>query len=81
MQDLYDRWDDVTHTGSDELVADNYMRNTLYYHPEGLDIIGGMQNVLDPYGDTWLNITSANGVPCRKDFYTQIVICIILLPV
>lgn len=46
MQDLYDRWDDVTHTGSDELVADNYMRNTLYYHPEGLDIIGGMQNVL-----------------------------------
>lgn len=75
MQDLYDRWDDVTHTGSDELVADNYMRNTLYYHPEGLDIIGGMQNVLDPYGDTWLNITSANGVPCRKDFYTQIVIC------
>ena len=75
MQDLYDRWEDVTHTGSDELVADNYMRNTLYYHPEGLDIIGGMQNVLDPYGDTWLNITSANGVPCRKDFYTQIVIC------
>ena len=34
MQDLYDRLDDVTHTGSDELVAHNYMRNRLYYHPE-----------------------------------------------
>ena len=44
MQDLYDRYDDVCYTGADELVADNYLRN-MSYHPEGLNIIGGRQNV------------------------------------
>mgnify|MGYP004632565805 CR=1 FL=1 len=71
MQDLYERYYDVAHTGSDELVADNYLRNTVYYHPKGLDIIGGLQNVLDPYADTWFNKLSSY----RKDFYTQITLC------
>ena len=74
MQDLYDRYDDVCYTGADELVADNYLRN-MSYHPEGLNIIGGRQNVLDPYCDTWFNISSGNAGRCRKDFYTQIVLC------
>lgn len=71
MQDLYEEYTNVACTGSDELVADNYMRNTLYSHPEGLDIIGGMQNVFDPYNDTWFNKLSSY----RKDFYTQITLC------
>ena len=75
MQDLYERYYDVAYTGADELVADNYLRNTLYYHPAGLDIIAGRQSVLDPYGDTWFNISSGNAGRCRKDFYTQIVLC------
>lgn len=75
LQDLCGQWSDVSITGSDELVADNYMRNTLYNHPEGLDIIGGLQNVLDPYGDTWFKIANGGSGRCRKDFYTQIVLC------
>lgn len=71
MQDLYSFWENVSVTGTDELVADNYMRNTLYYRPEGLGIIGGLQNVLDPYGDTWFN----KHEDYRKDFYTQISLC------
>ena len=38
-------------------------------------IIGGRQNVLDPYCDTWFNISSGNAGRCRRDFYTQIVLC------
>lgn len=71
MQDLYSRYDDVAHSGTDELVADNYLRNTVYYHPSGLDIASGRQNVLDPYGDTWFNLSGSY----RKDFYTQISLC------
>lgn len=72
MQDLYNRYADVAHSGTDELVADNYLRNTVYYHPSGLDIASGRQNVLDPYGDTWFNLIRSS---YRKDFYTQITLC------
>lgn len=72
MQDLYSRYADVAHSGTDELVADNYLRNTVYYHPSGLDIASGRQNVLDPYGDTWFNLIRSS---YRKDFYTQITLC------
>lgn len=75
MQDLYERYYDVAYTGSDELVADNYLRTTLAsMHPVGLDIIGGKQNVFAPYADTWLNVSQL-GQRYRKDFYTQIVLC------
>ena len=60
MQDLYSRYDDVAHSGTDELVADNYLRNTAYYHPSGLDIASGKQNVLAPYGDTWFNLINSS---------------------
>ena len=72
MQDLYSRYADVAHSGTDELVADNYLRNTVYYHPDGLDIASGRQNVLAPYGDTWFNLINSS---YRKDFYTQITLC------
>ena len=75
MQDLYERYYDVAYTGSDELVADNYLRTTLAsMHPVGLDIIGGKQNVFAPYADTWLSVSQL-GQRYRKDFYTQIVLC------
>lgn len=73
LQDIYEQRSYVALTGSDELVADNYMRNVVSYHPAGLDIIAGFQNVLDPYNDTWFyNGGLDEG---RWDFYLHITMC------
>ena len=55
--------------GSDEMVADDYLRNN--YHPEGLNIIMGLQNVLTPYDDFWYTFDGT----MRDDYYTAIVMC------
>ena len=55
--------------GSDEMVADDYLRNN--YHPEGLNIIMGLQNVLTPYDDFWYTFDGT----MRNDYYTAIVMC------
>ncbi|MBC5619968.1 MULTISPECIES: RagB/SusD family nutrient uptake outer membrane protein [Butyricimonas] len=76
MQKIYERYNDVAYSGTDELVADNYLRNSrASSHPVGLDIIGGRQNVFAPYADTWLNVVTLQSGPARNDFYTQISIC------
>lgn len=73
LQKVYEQRFYVAFVGSDELVADNYLRNSVEEHPEGLDIIGGFQNVFDPYNDTWFY---NGGLDMgRWDFYTHITIC------
>ena len=75
MQHLCPEYTNVAYSGSDELVADNYLENA-YGHPAGLDIIGGRQNVFAPYADVWLNIIAeAGNGPCRDDLYTYISLC------
>lgn len=73
LQDIYNRLTNVAHWGSDELVAANYLRNYAY-HPDGLDIISGKQNVLYPYDDLWFQKYKGNP-DYRKDFYTAVVTC------
>lgn len=70
LQDIYMRILSIEHWATDEVVADNYMRNSAG-HPEGLDIIQGFQNVLSPYGDVWFKKYSTY----RRDFYTYINLC------
>lgn len=70
LQDLYGtKVLNVAYSGADELVADNYLRND--GHPEGMDILQGRQNVLDPYDDVWLKYSYSS----RKDLYTYINLC------
>lgn len=76
FQDIYGRYGNVALWASDEMVADNYLRNATY-HPQGLDIITGRQNVFSPYDDKWFDkqygATSADDY--RLDLYTTIVMC------
>lgn len=70
LQDIYFKQKMIEFWGTDEMVADNYMRNDTY-HPDGLDILYGRQNVLDPYGDEWFYSVGSY----RKDCYTHISLC------
>ena len=70
LQSPYITMRNVAFWATDEMVADNYYRND-EYHPEGLNIIMGLQNVLSPYDDFWFKRTSLG----RDDYYTAIVMC------
>lgn len=75
LQEPYDLTNNVAFWGSDEMVADNSMYNNSY-HPEGLDILRGMQGVLDPYDDFWYDrVDESTGQNYRTDYYTAIVMC------
>ena len=71
-------WSPVTNNtfwATDEMVSDNYLRNS-YGHPEGLDILTGRQNVLSPYDDLWFKkYNSGTGSDYRTDYYTAIILC------
>lgn len=74
LQPHYNQMSNVAFWASDEMVADNYLRN-YYYHPEGLNIISGMQSVLDPYDDFWFDKSAYSGSTARDDYYTAVVMC------
>lgn len=67
----------VAFTGADELVPDDYARNSTNF--DGLAIGSGLQNVLSPYGDIWLSKDSYGGTSARNDFYTAITTCNIFI--
>ena len=77
LQDPYAKMNNVAFYATDELVSDNYLRNTASYHPEGLDIISGRQGVLSPYDDVWFNrpVYYDGMANYRTDYYTAIVLC------
>ena len=60
----------VAFWATDEMVADDYLRNT-YNRPEGLNILMGIQSVLAPYDDYWFDKSGEY----RTDYYTAIVMC------
>lgn len=66
----------VAFWGSDEMVADNYFRNSTAFQPAGLNILMGRQSVLSPYDDFWFNkYVWEGGKTARDDYYTAIVMC------
>ena len=77
LQEPFGFFDNVAFTGADEVVADDYIRNSGYF--AGLAIGAGLQNVLNPYGDIWLKKGYDEGNPARNDFYTAITTCNIFI--
>lgn len=73
LQKFYTPCQNVALVGADELVADlSSWDNSISLKP-GLRIAAGMQNVLDPYDDMWLDMEHLDNY--RDDFYTGIVLC------
>ena len=70
LQEPYNPYNNVAFWATDELVADDYLRNASN-RPEGLNIITGIQSVLEPYDDVWFNKLRDH----RTDYYTAIVMC------
>ena len=77
LQGPANRMNNVAFWGSDEMVADNYFRNTLAsFDPAGMNILEGRQTVLAPYDDFWFNKYAwEGGKTARDDYYTAIVMC------
>lgn len=77
LQGPANRMNNVAFWGSDEMVADNYFRNTLAsFDPPGMNILEGKQTVLAPYDDFWFNKYAwTGGKTARDDYYTAIVMC------
>lgn len=72
LQTPYNFMYNVALWGSDEVVADNYLRNS---GQQGLSIAMGLQNVLSPYDDQWFYKYDYYTSTARDDYYTAIVIC------
>ena len=74
LQNPADLYNNVAFWATDEMVADNYLRNDSD-RPEGLNIIMGMQSVLAPYDDKWFDKYAFYESTARDDYYTAIVMC------
>ena len=75
LQFPYNLINNVGFWATDEMVADNYFRNSAT-HPDEMNILMGMQSVLSPYDDFWFNkMTDDSGNTYREDYYTAIVMC------
>lgn len=77
LQYPYAQYNNIAYWATDEMVADNYLRNlTGASRRDGLDIIAGRQNVFTPYDDVWYDKTfSQDPDSYRQDYYTAIVLC------
>ncbi|WP_071595977.1 RagB/SusD family nutrient uptake outer membrane protein [Butyricimonas synergistica] len=75
LQNEVNQMRNVAFWASDEMVADDYLRNVVNPRPEGLDIITGLQSVLYPRDDHWFNKQSYEATSARDDYYTAIVMC------
>lgn len=75
LQNEVNQMRNVAFWASDEMVADDYLRNVVNPRPEGLDIITGLQSVLYPRDDHWFNKQPYEATSAREDYYTAIVMC------
>ena len=74
LQDPTNPYNNVAFWATDEMVADNYFRNSTN-HPDGIDILKGMQSVLAPLDDKWYDKKFSGNTSYRFDYYTAIVMC------